>query len=427
MYGVQSAVMEFLTRALDGPLDDASGMPLLTWRNHDGKMPWRLPREAFETQGGFDLEPTWNTGRLHQLTAPARFQPLAHLGLPLLTTEAEAEAFKRAAVLIAVAEMAPSDPSDKRMELRNDILHRARFGDLTDAEAEAEAGRLGVGPLAEKPEPAQFDPMKTPHWTYPMVMAWLLWRDPDEPRQWMQDYRQECWVWRPWSGRIAATPDGAKSRAVNGWGLEQLEPACSMTFEIHAISRATSEGLDGAGLVKEKRGELWTRLGEGKLTGFAVPPASAKPVSIPDHEWALLELCQSGGWEDYLRWRHEPLGKAYQGLLFRRDDVLREWPSEELTGAVADAVDATPAIRRASDGEALRRFRGWVGSELRASRWPTPRRCREELARELGRSRDWVRDRMAELPSECRCPSGNYRAQVSGEALPAYLAYLQRA
>jgi hypothetical protein len=47
---------------------------------------------------------------------------------------------------------------------RDIVIHKARVGEITPEEAEAEAERQGFGPLATKPSPVDFDPTLMPDW-----------------------------------------------------------------------------------------------------------------------------------------------------------------------------------------------------------------------------------------------------------------------
>lgn len=97
-----------------------------------------------------------------------------------------------------------------RMDLsRRDLLiDDVQYGRKTPAEAEAEAVRLGLGPFARRPDPADFDPVNEAWWSLPMTIAWILWRSRDQVREYWDEYRIECidWIVRP------GTKAGRKSR-----------------------------------------------------------------------------------------------------------------------------------------------------------------------------------------------------------------------
>jgi hypothetical protein len=102
----------------------------------------------------------------------------------------------------------PPPPEPRAFNPRDDILDRASRGEITPEQAEEEALRLGVGPLARRPDSDAFDPMKEPWWTLPMAAAWVIWRTPAAVRRVWQAYRSEV---REWCGpvyyRVFAAPD----------------------------------------------------------------------------------------------------------------------------------------------------------------------------------------------------------------------------
>jgi hypothetical protein len=82
---------------------------------------------------------------------------------------------------------------------RDDLIEDVKYGRMTPGEAEAEAVRLGLGPLASKPDRLSFNPTGETCWTLPMAVAWIAWRSPDWVREVWDAYRRECWGWQPHS------------------------------------------------------------------------------------------------------------------------------------------------------------------------------------------------------------------------------------
>jgi hypothetical protein len=66
---------------------------------------------------------------------------------------------------------------------RDDLIGKVNHGTLSPEEAEAEATRLGLGPLAQRPDPAALDPMAEAYWSLPMAVAWLAYRTPEAVRE----------------------------------------------------------------------------------------------------------------------------------------------------------------------------------------------------------------------------------------------------
>src|SRR5690242_18078882 len=89
---------------------------------------------------------------------------------------------------------------------RDELIDEVKFGRLSPLEAEAEAARLGLEPLAPRPAPSQYNPLGEPWWTLPMTVAWIAWRNALEVLENYDPYLLECWHWvfREWRNG----PDG---------------------------------------------------------------------------------------------------------------------------------------------------------------------------------------------------------------------------
>jgi hypothetical protein len=96
--------------------------------------------------------------------------------------------------------------SDTREPTRDDLITMVQRGEMTPDDAEAEAKRLGLDPLAAEPDPNDYDPMREPFWTLPMAVAWIAYRTQDAVRNWWNEYRKECWDWHFREWRVG--PDG---------------------------------------------------------------------------------------------------------------------------------------------------------------------------------------------------------------------------
>jgi hypothetical protein len=84
--------------------------------------------------------------------------------------------------------------------LRDKILSKARYGEITPQQAEAEAAANGLPPLEQKPPLPAFDPLNESHWSLVMAIAWIVWRDIDAVRDQNAEFRKRCtrWVWQRW-------------------------------------------------------------------------------------------------------------------------------------------------------------------------------------------------------------------------------------
>lgn len=98
---------------------------------------------------------------------------------------------------------------------------------MSPVDAEAEATKLGVGPLAAIPDPKQFNPMDDVGWTLPMTVAWIAWRDSQKVLEFYDPYRAACvdWHYRKW--RI-----GFGGPVYEGHFLQECRPATLMLLSL---------------------------------------------------------------------------------------------------------------------------------------------------------------------------------------------------
>src|SRR4051812_43014453 len=106
--------------------------------------------------------------------------------------------------------------------LRDDLISKARVGEIDCDQAEAAAEAAGIPPLRSKPDPAEFNPMKNSRWPLVQAVAWIAWRDLNLVMEQSAEYRSQCtyWVERKWN-----QPSGTKFTRRNGWFLESWHPS----------------------------------------------------------------------------------------------------------------------------------------------------------------------------------------------------------
>lgn len=73
--------------------------------------------------------------------------------------------------------------SQRDHEVRAELIGKAETGQLSVADAETEALRLNLGSLASVPAPDAFDPAREVHWSLPMAVAWIAYRDIQKVRE----------------------------------------------------------------------------------------------------------------------------------------------------------------------------------------------------------------------------------------------------
>ena len=173
---------------------------------------------------------------------------------------------------------------------RDDLFEEVKYGRMTPGEAEAEAARLGLAPLAAVPDPQKFDPMAEPWWTLPMTVAWIVWRDDREVLENYDPYRLEWFDWSYRAWRI-----GFEGAIHEGYFLEQRTPATlprlALSIHFDTVPGQSRENLVTFG---EAEKSLWNALQDSQLQATGIPTDGEKRVPIPDFEWRDLKAFEEG-------------------------------------------------------------------------------------------------------------------------------------
>jgi hypothetical protein len=181
-----------------------------------------------------------------------------------------------------------------RQRLTLDILRRAARGGLTAEQAEAEATRLGIGPLACKPNVVRFDPMQEPFWTVPMAVAWIAWRTPNAVREMWIEYRK---AFREWHfGRTRSKGDW-----LEGWHLEGRRPASMRDLNAYRENAGEAWVAQPSPTMQIAKSEsaLLAALAIGEVAASGISPESSLRRPIPAIEWLELERWVQNGVDFY--------------------------------------------------------------------------------------------------------------------------------
>ncbi len=192
--------------------------------------------------------------------------------------------------------------------LKDDLFERAKLGEITGEEADAEAIRLRLGSLSHRPGPDEFRPESETHWTLPMAVAWIAYLDLDSVREWSAPYREGStyWLWRKWQLGF----DGA---AHEGWFLEQFsKPTLALLGIASAFDRAEGEKPMSMS-VSEAQAALWVALREGFFAASGVDVVTGRRVEIRALDWHELVPVQGHGEIDEVRFGL--LGIGYRDVL----------------------------------------------------------------------------------------------------------------
>jgi hypothetical protein len=293
------------------------------------------------------------------------------------------------------------------LSARDELLERARNGEITPKEAEAEAYRMGMAPLASRPADNQFDPRGKPRWSLSMALAWIVWRDFDQVRQRDIEYRTECSNWQP--SNVSLPVEGsAATKVVRGFTVVRLRPTSPVPFEISDAIAITPRGQLSPDWSPnrspvEAKADLWAALLDARLVAEAIPALGGPRIEVPAREWTDLENVTDGKLNgEYFRYRHQPHGRAYSDIVWRRDDLVRLWP--EASG-LASGAPARP-VRRAGTPADETAFREWVDGRLASGESPPTREDAEQWAASRSIGVTWARTQHTALPDEKKLARG---------------------
>ena len=243
--------------------------------------------------------------------------------------------------------------------LRDDLLDRVFGGEITPEQAEKEASEAGVGPLATRPNSADFDPMKEVWWTLPMVAAWIGWRTTDAVRTAWSIYSNKVWIWKgPTTRRVPINTGKTEAELLLGllsgesvpvgWKERTgylLQNQTELTlFEVILRSTYGTTEMGTPLIVGEQlRSELWQRLASRQLIAEGIPDGGGARAPIRDAEWIDLIHYDHEGWPtDAIGVRNQKL-PSYLAVRARRVDVLSIWPHNDLH---KPATETFPSLQR---------------------------------------------------------------------------------
>jgi hypothetical protein len=246
----------------------------------------------------------------------------------------------------------PSKPAD-----RSWLFEELSEGRLSPDEAEQQASELGLGPLNPPLDPEQYDPMHLTHWTLPMAVAWISWRDMERVREVSPDWRKDALGWRWRDYRLSG--DDGQPRDISGWYLEREyhdTPALLFLSLSEAVEVSEGTGDDTRQFsIAEARRALWQALADGDLDATTLENGRIHPIAAA--EWGWLETGEDGGKDVlYVRDSGVLLPRYPHPVLLSRRAVILQWPTpaermqpqKDMAAIIQEAAAAlqvTPAWR----------------------------------------------------------------------------------
>lgn len=233
---------------------------------------------------------------------------------------------------------------------RDDLIESAKYGLITPQEAEAEAKRLNLAPLAFVPDPAKYDPLGEEWWTLVMTVAWIARRDVQLVREAHDPYRLECidWHFREW--RL-----GFDGPIYKGYLLESRRRTnliwLTVSLSYDAVAEPQNKNLLTASEAEE---QLWKALKRGQLHATGRPAKGGARVPIPDYEWNDLVAAEEKE-RDVVR-DGQISSNGYNDVMVRRSAVMSVWPGSHELIVVATGSPGRPTSMHLVAAEHKRRL-----------------------------------------------------------------------
>jgi hypothetical protein len=253
---------------------------------------------------------------------------------------------------------------------RESLIRKARCGEISSDAAEAEAKRLGLGPLARKPKESDFDPMSEPRWTLVMAIAWIAWRRPRLVLYFWDKFRLEFWDWRSFLRHV-------EPEARTHYYLVQRRPATlGLLLRLEREeARAEEKVLKSEMSCQTANAKLWKALQAGEVQATGISLGTSQRVQIPSYEWEDLSNVEEKGRDlvwvqnassppftrprargaaakliaQHLHGRDDvdaaspPVPHGYANVMVGRTEVMRIWPSLEPAPTAAAAAQLNSA------------------------------------------------------------------------------------
>ncbi len=184
--------------------------------------------------------------------------------------------------------------------LRDELLMRAKLGEITPDEAETEALFAECGPLEVRSYPididsemalADLDPETEPAWTLLMALVWIITRDPIAVRAVWSKARG---TFTHWADLPLVEADGTISEKKTGWELRPLPPPTVSDAE--AVCEVDEDELLVEFLFPpiivpgiRAREELWDKLRSGVLHAEGNPHGTSERIPVSASDWKTLD------------------------------------------------------------------------------------------------------------------------------------------
>ncbi len=179
----------------------------------------------------------------------------------------------------------PTEPGLKS-RLRDELISRAKLGEITPEDAESEAMLVDCGPLELRPESLDLDPGKENEWTLIMALVWIIERDPTAVHAvWIKARRAAT----HWVGSPLAESDGTGAAKKKSWELKPLDPPT--VGDVDAVVDEEAGFMLPPFIVPghAAREDLWANLRSGRLPAQGKRRGTSERIDILMSDWTDLD------------------------------------------------------------------------------------------------------------------------------------------
>jgi hypothetical protein len=173
-----------------------------------------------------------------------------------------------------------------KSHLRNELISRAKLGEITPEDAETEAALFDCEPLELRPESLDLDPQTEDQWTLLMALVWIIERDPTAVRAVWNRARRDA---TEWVGSPLAESAGTGAEHKKSWELKPLDPPT--VGEVDAVVEEAAAFMFDPFIVGgvEARAALWASLQSGRLPAQGKRCGTSERIEIPMSDWTDLD------------------------------------------------------------------------------------------------------------------------------------------
>jgi hypothetical protein len=176
------------------------------------------------------------------------------------------------------------EPLVAQQKIKNDLIDQLSKGEITPEQAEIEAEKHNFS-LLDNPDPQYYDPMQEAYWTYPMVLAWMVWQNIDDVRDYWNDYREKTNYWQP---QTRGLPKNGIPNAEIREGYYPLKRARANYETLISEESGDKKNQKKFMHIAQAKDELLYKLKHEEISHAAINSSTKRPYIIQNYEWPYL-------------------------------------------------------------------------------------------------------------------------------------------